>query len=61
MKKIEVTHSRHTDWVVGVIKCGTYSEDCSRADVEKLVRGSFGGYFHKFEDGEFEYILDVGD
>ena len=61
MKKIEVLGSREIEGQYGVVKYGTYSPDCTRADVDKLVRGSFGGCFTKFENGQFEYIPDVGD
>ena len=35
---------------------GVYPETATRADVEKLVKGTFGGRFTKFRNGEFEYV-----
>ena len=35
---------------------GVYPEGTTREDVEKKVRGSFGGRFEHFGDGKFKYI-----
>lgn len=35
---------------------GVYPPDATRADVEAMVRGTFGGRFTRFADGRFEYI-----
>ncbi len=35
---------------------GCYPEGATKEDVEKLVKGTFGGRFNKFRDGEFEYV-----
>lgn len=35
---------------------GVYPEGTTRAEVEKKVRGSFGGRFEHFGNGEFKYI-----
>ena len=37
-------------------KKGVYPEGTTRAEVEKVVRGSFGGRFLRFDSGEFEYV-----
>jgi len=44
-------HSNSSQLCVGV-----YPEGTSSADVEKLVKGTFGGRFNKFRNGEFEYV-----
>lgn len=35
---------------------GVYPKEATRAEVEKKVRGSFGGRFVHFGDGKFKYI-----
>lgn len=35
---------------------GVYPESASRADVEKIVRGTFGGRFEYFNNGRFKYV-----
>ena len=35
---------------------GVYPEGTTREDVEKLVKGTFGGRFVYFEGGKFKYI-----
>lgn len=35
---------------------GVYPEGTQMADVEALVRGTFGGRFEHFRDGKFKYI-----
>jgi hypothetical protein len=35
---------------------GVYPEGTTRAEVEKKVRGSFGGRFEHFGNGKFKYI-----
>lgn len=38
-------------------KCvGVYPEGTERSQVEALVRGTFGGRFERFANGEFEYV-----
>lgn len=39
-----------------MIKRGVYPEGTSREQVEKVVRGTFGGRFQSFEGGAFTYI-----
>lgn len=40
---------------------GTYQESASKEEMESDFRGSWGGYWVKFENGEFEYIAYTGD
>jgi hypothetical protein len=48
-------HSKpHTN--ASMIKEGVYPPDMSREDVEKKVRGTFGGRFEYLKDGKFKYI-----
>lgn len=35
---------------------GTYSEGTTREEIERQVRGTFGGRFEQFGDGTFTYI-----
>jgi hypothetical protein len=35
---------------------GVYPDGTSRADVEKIVKGTFGGRFNHFGNGRFEYV-----
>lgn len=50
------------DWVAkphsscSMIKEGVYPPTASRADVERLVKGTFGGRFESFGNGKFCYI-----
>lgn len=44
-------HSNSSQLCIGV-----YPPTASRADVEQRVRGTFGGRFNKFGNGEFEYV-----
>lgn len=50
------------DWVskmhsgCSMIKEGVYPEHLSRKDVEKEVKGTFGGHFEHFGNGRFKYI-----
>jgi hypothetical protein len=39
-----------------MIKEGVYPPTATMADVEKEVRGTFGGRFDYFNDGKFKYI-----
>lgn len=41
---------------ISMIKKGVYPEGMSIEDVEKEVKGTFGGRFISFGDGKFEYI-----
>lgn len=50
------------DWVAklhsssSMIKEGVYPTHMTREEVEKEVRGTFGGRFERFKDGHFKYI-----
>lgn len=50
------------DWVAklhsssSMIKEGVCPQNLSREEVEKEVRGTFGGRFEYFRDGKFKYI-----
>ncbi|AHF77940.1 Phage protein [Sodalis praecaptivus] len=50
------------DWITkmhsssSMIKEGVYPEYLTRQEVEKEVRGTFGGRFEYFGDGKFKYI-----
>lgn len=35
---------------------GVYPPSATAADVEKVVRGTFGGRFNRFGNGRFEYV-----
>jgi hypothetical protein len=35
---------------------GVYPEGTTSAEVEALVRGTFGGRFNSFANGRFEYV-----
>ena len=39
-----------------MIKEGVYPEGTTRSEIEKLVRGTFGGRFEQFGGGKFKYI-----
>jgi len=50
------------DWYVkflpyySELKVGVYPEGTTKEEVEKLVRGPFGGRFERFGNGEFSYV-----
>jgi hypothetical protein len=44
-------HSNSSQLCIGV-----YPPDATRQEVEKIVRGTFGGRFNKFNGGHFEYV-----
>ncbi|MFK0033068.1 hypothetical protein [Pseudomonas monteilii] len=44
----------HTN--ASMIKEGVYPEHMTRAEVEREVRGTFGGRFEQFGNGRFKYI-----
>jgi len=44
----------HTN--ASMIREGTYPPGTTREEVERLVRGSFGGRFEQFGDGRFKYV-----
>lgn len=52
--KIDWRNKPHTS--ATMIKEGVYPPTATREDVEKLVRGTFGGRFENFGDGRFKYI-----
>ena len=52
--KINWTYESHTHF--SMIKKGTYPDGMSREDVEKEVKGTFGGRFEQFGNGKFRYI-----
>jgi hypothetical protein len=52
--KIDWRNLVHTHFTM--IKEGVYPEGTTREEVEKLVRGTFGGRFEYFKDGKFKYI-----
>jgi len=39
-----------------MLKKGVYPEGATSKDVEARVRGTFGGRFTRFGNGEFEYV-----
>jgi hypothetical protein len=39
-----------------MLKRGVYPEGTTQAEVEKEVRGTFGGRFNSFGNGHFEYV-----
>lgn len=53
-RKIDWRSKSHTH--SSMIKEGVYPEGTERAEVEKLVRGTFGGRFEHFRDGRFKYV-----
>jgi hypothetical protein len=52
--KVDYRTKSHTGF--SMIKYGVYPSGMSREDVEKVVKGTFGGRFTNFGNGEFEYI-----
>lgn len=52
--KISWKSKSHTN--SSMIKEGIYPEGASQADVEKEVKGTFGGRFESFGNGKFKYI-----
>ncbi|VVD29199.1 hypothetical protein [Paraburkholderia dioscoreae] len=52
--KIDWRNKSHTS--ASTIKEGVYPATATREDVEKAVRGTFGGRFEHFGDGRFKYI-----
>lgn len=53
-RKIDYRTKGHTHF--SQICYGVYPEGTSRDDVEKLVKGTFGGRFNSFGGGKFEYV-----
>lgn len=39
-----------------MLRIGVYPEGTTREEVEAKVKGTFGGRFESFADGEFRYI-----
>jgi hypothetical protein len=52
--KIDWITESHTHFTMK--KKGVYPEGATRQDVIEKVKGTFGGRFNKFDNGEFEYI-----
>ena len=52
--KIDYRAKMHTHF--SMIKEGVYPEGTTRAEVEEVVKGTFGGRFEKFGGGKFEYV-----
>lgn len=52
--KVSWRHAQHTN--ASMIKEGVYPEHMSREEVEREVRGTFGGRFEHFGKGKFKYI-----
>lgn len=52
--KIDYHNKSHTHF--SMIKEGVYPPTANMADVEKEVRGTFGGRFEYFGNGRFKYI-----
>jgi hypothetical protein len=52
--KIDWHSNSHTN--SSMIKEGVYPLDKTREEVEKVLRGTFGGRFEYFKDGKFKYI-----
>lgn len=52
--KVDWRHVPHTHFTM--IKEGVYPLHMTQAEVEKEVRGSFGGRFERFKDGRFKYV-----
>ena len=61
-KKRRVLDPTKIDWVFkphsgcSMIKEGVYPEHLTRQEVEKEVKGTFGGRFEHFGNGKFKYI-----
>lgn len=52
--KIDYVSKLHSS--CSMVKEGVYPEDSTRAQVEQVVQGTFGGRFEYFRDGKFKYI-----
>lgn len=52
--KIDWHNLPHTHFTM--LKRGVYPEGTTQAQVEKEVRGTFGGRFNSFGNGHFEYV-----
>lgn len=52
--KIDWRNKSHSN--ASMIKEGVYPDGTTRAEVEELVRGTFGGRFEQFGGGKFKYI-----
>lgn len=52
--KIDWTSHGHTHSTM--IKRGVYPEGTTKAEVEAVVKGTFGGRFKSFGNGNFEYV-----
>jgi hypothetical protein len=53
-RKLDWRSKGHTS--SSMIKEGVYPEGMAREEVEKAVRGTFGGRFNHFGNGRFEYV-----
>lgn len=52
--KLMYVHESHTHFTM--IKKGVYPAGMTREEVEKEVKGTFGGRFEQFGNGKFKYI-----
>lgn len=52
--KVDWRYVPHTNFTM--IKGGVYPPHMTREEVEKELRGTFGGRFEKFKDGHFKYV-----
>lgn len=55
--KIDWRSKGHTHFTM--IKEGVYPEGTTKEEVEKEVRGTFGGRFEYFDNGKFKYIAQT--
>ena len=53
-RKLDYRSSSHSN--SSMIKEGVYPPEMTREEVEREVRGTFGGRFASFGDGKFKYI-----
>lgn len=53
-RKLDWRSKSHTH--SSMIKEGVYPEGMTREEVERAVRGTFGGRFNHFGNGKFEYV-----
>ena len=53
-RKIDYRITTHTN--ASQLCEGVYPEGATREDVERRVRGTFGGRFERFGDGKFKYV-----
>ena len=53
-RKVDWHSKSHTHF--SMIKEGVYPDGTTKEEVEKLVRGTFGGGFSHFGNGKFKYI-----